>query len=212
MARKRGLSDTLAALRRRSRNERTKLGKLYASLSAESKAGEEGQAIRQMQEQIQARERDTYLGRRPSKEKQLQATMAANRLENMIGQKGARERIDAQTRRNRITREQIRIEEEGGTSAYYGGEAGRGHYERIFYMSTEAFWSGKDVQDRDQAIMDALGVKSLKDAYDIVLENNQEAIDRMREVYGTEFTRWKKGDSDPIMAYIENAINFMDER
>lgn len=205
-------AEALTALRRRSRNERAKLEKLYTSLSAESQRGEEGRAIKQMQEQIASKERETYLGRRASKEKRLEATMAANRLQRMIGQKGKRERLDAQTRRNRITREQIRLEEEGGTSAYFGGQAGAGHYERIFYMSTQSIWAGLPNADRDEAIMKALGVSSLRDAYDLVIAQNEEAIEAMHEAFGNRATKWQRGDSDTVMNYISNMINFIDER
>lgn len=47
---------------------------------------------------------------------------------------------------------------------------------KIFYRATQKFWEGKKGQARNEAIMQALGVKSMAEAYKIVMALNLEAL------------------------------------
>jgi len=204
-----------AAARKRGIREQQRLEALFQSLDASEQTGSRGQRIREQQAWIrEASEGSKLRGKRTPAER-LQATLAANRLESLIPKKGSREnKASRQEREDRMFRSQIRHEEEYGMpTSTFGGEAGTGHYERIFYISTESFWSGKDPQDRDKAIMKELGVDSLEEAYRIVLEANEEAVEKMRELGGGGFTKWTRGDSpDEIMAYIVNAATLIKDR
>lgn len=204
-------SQKYAALRKRGQREISNLEKMFRSLDASEQTGQKGQRIREQQAWIREASEGTKLrGKRTPKER-LHSAVSAGRLEALIPERyGGRSRQD---RENRMFRAQVRHEEEFGLpTSTYGGEAGEAHYERIFYMSTESIWSGKEPQERDQAIMDALGVDSLEEAYKLVIDANKDAVAEMRRRYGKGFTKWEKGDSDPIMAYIVNATTLIKDR
>lgn len=204
-----------AAIRKRGKREQQRLESLFKSLSASEQTGVRGQRIREQQAWIhEASEESKLRGKRTPAER-LKAAAAANRLDSLIPEKGTREsKKSRQERENRMFRSQIRREEEyGQPTATYGGSAGVRHYERIFYMATESLWSGKDPKDREQAIMDALGTKSLEEAYKIVLGANEDAIAEMDRLTGGSFTKWTRGDSpDSVMAYIVNAATLIEDR
>jgi hypothetical protein len=199
-----------AAIRRRARQEVTRLESMFKRMSKADKAGYRGQEIKQTQRIIEGYSESTYLGRKASGETRQTAREAANALETMIGRKGERGRKATQARRDRIFRSQIHLEEASGgaiSSARFGGSAGRYHYERIFYMSTQSIWAGLPNQDRDAAIMKALGVSSLEEAYDIIIEGNADAIAKMGQL-GLSGDGWEYG-YDEIMAYIEDAMDII---
>lgn len=212
-----------AAARKRGIREQQRLEALFQSLDASEQTGSRGQRIREQQAWIrEASEGSKLRGKRTPAER-LKATLAANRLEALIPKKGSREsKASRQEREDRMFRSQVRHEEEYGMpTSTFGGEAGTGHYERIFYIATESFWSGEDPKDRDKAIIKALkdvmeerGLDlSLENAYKIVLEANEEAVEKMRELSGGGFTKWTRGDSpDEIMAYIVNAATLIKDR
>ena len=207
-------SQALYNLRKRGNTEIRRLETMFSHLTPEEKTGTTGERIRQQQAWIRDAQARTKTGRNPSAKTRLKAAEAANELRSMVAWGSVQNVRDEQERANRIFRTQMRKEEEGVESATYGGEAGRKHYERIFYMATQSIWKGGDPdskgaanRDRDKMILDALGFSSLEEAYKYVLSQNQEAIDKMEEIFGDDFTAWKKGDSDPIIAYIENVIS-----
>lgn len=205
-------AQAYSALRVRGRRESKRLEALLKSLTAEEREGAKGESIRQQQQTLNEAMAETKLGRNATKQQRLDAKRAANKVESLVPKKGAREsKKSRQERENRIYREQIRSEEEFGVpSARFGGEAGEKHFERIFYMATQSIWRGKANENRDQLIMKTLGVTSLEEAYEKVLEENEEAQEEMERVFGTGFTKWQRGDSDPIMAFI-NAITGLAE-
>ncbi len=86
--------------------------------------------------------------------------------------------IDAKTqfRRNKLFEQEINqasLSSEIGVSSLSKSEV------KIFYASTMEFWQGKDALSRNQYIMDALGVKSLEEAFDIIM-GTQEAQDALQ--------------------------------
>lgn len=209
MARKRDpQAAAYAALRRRGKRELRQLQTEYDQMSTTQQQGYEGRRIKQQQDAIRKSSSETYLGRNADKGKRLEAKEASQRLGSLIGEKGQRGRAAAQNRRNRIFREQIRSEERGEESAMFGGVAGKYHYERVFYMSTQSIWRGLSNEDRDAAIMRYFGVKDLETAYEMVLEQNSEVLARIHESYGDEYEAWEKGYNPEIVAYIQNAILF----
>lgn len=214
MARKRDpQAAAYAALRRRGKRELSKLQTEYEQMSTTQQQGYEGRRIQQQQDAIRKsigdrqKKTGTYLGTNADKGKRLEAKEASQRLGSLIGEKGQRGRKAAQERRNRIFREQIRSEERGDASAMYGGVGSNYHYERIFYMATESIWRDADPQDREKKVLEALGVTDLETAYDMVLEQNAEALRRIHEKFGDDYEAWERGDSDTVMAYIQNALS-----
>lgn len=203
-----------SALRVRGRRESKRLEALLESMSSEDRAGAKGESVRQQQQTLEEAMANTKLGRNATSQKRLDAKKAANKIESLVPRKGTREsKKSRQERENRIYREQIRSEEAFGVpSARFGGEAGEKHLERIFYMATQSIWRDKPNEERDQAIMKALGVESLEDAYTKVLEENEEAQEEMERVFGKGFTAWQRGDSDPIMPYINNIVAMAADR
>lgn len=103
----------------------------------------------------------------------LAASHAADRLEEIMGTGG---RSTQTERENRWFREQLRQERRGDDSALFGGSASATAAEGVFYKATEGLWRGR-YADRDEAIMEALGVDTLEEAYGIVLGQNQEALE-----------------------------------
>lgn len=51
-----------------------------------------------------------------------------------------------------------------------------------FYISTRRFWQGKSREDRNSEIMRHLGVKSLEEAYRIVMRKNREYLKQYRDM------------------------------
>lgn len=205
------MAAAYAQLRRRGRAEVRRLEADYSKLSSIQREGYEGQRIRQHINRIETASQGTYLSERYrgeaiNPETAYMAKTSANQLQTLVGEKGRRGRAEEQERRNRIFREQIRLEEMGVPSAQFGGVAGALHFERVFYMATESMWSGLANKDRDKAIMEALGTNDLETAYEMVMEANPEALAMMREYYGGSMTEWQGSDSDPILAYIVNMI------
>lgn len=207
-------AQSYSALRVRGRRESKRLEALLKSMSSEERTSAKGESVRQQQQTLEAAMAETKLGRNATQQKRLDAKRAANKIESLVPKKGAREnKKSRQERENRIFREQIRSEEAFGTpSARFGGEAGEKHLERIFYMATQSIWRGKPNENRDEAIMKALGVTSLEEAYEKVLEENEEAQEEMERVFGKGFTAWQRGDSDPIMPYINNIVAMAADR
>lgn len=207
-------AQAYSALRVRGRRESKRLEALLKSMSSEERTSAKGESVRQQQQTLEEAMANTKLGRNATSQKRLDAKRAANKIESLVPKKGTREsKKSRQERENRIFREQIRSEEAfGAPSARFGGEAGEKHLERIFYMATQSIWRGKPNEDRDTAIMKALGVKSLEEAYEKVLEENEEAQEEMERVFGKGFTAWQRGDSDPIMPFINNIVAMASDR
>lgn len=186
--------ERYAAQRRRAKTELTNLAQVYNALSASDRAGARGQAIKQQQEKISELSQKTYKREslRGEEHSALEAREASNALESFLARAGGQQ---AKARRDRIYRQQIRTEEAGGDSALFGGAAKKYHLERIFYISTQQIWADKPNEKRDKAIMDALGVSSLEEAYDLVILQNADALAKMKEL-GLTGDGWETGYND----------------
>lgn len=209
-------SVMLAALRRRADREIKKIANEYRKLSPDKQQSWRGQALQQQINMIQETKEDTYLGRNFDGDKLLKAREAGNSLESMIGKKGIKRREEQSERRDRVFRSQIRFEESRNgswddgtpTDTVLHGQAGKYHFERLFYISTEDMWRGKPVADRDKAIMAQLGVSSMEEAYELVISAQGDAIAKMKEL-GLAGEAWEPGDSDPIRPYIVDASDIV---
>lgn len=205
-------AEAYAALRRRGKAEIKKLGQEFKGMTTEQQRGARGQAILQQQQRIEEVSRRTYLGRKATQQTRLEAREASNELQAYLGRKGERGRKQQQARRDRIYRQQIRVEEAGGESgALFRGTAGRYHYERIFYMSTQAMWRGLSNQERDAAIIKKLGVSSLEEAYELVIGGNMDVIVQIAEA-GVTGGRYDAEKYDIISAYVEDIYDILADR
>lgn len=195
----------LANLRAKGKRELTNLGRAYNRMTAQEKAGRQGQAIQQQRAAIKDAIAGSYLGGRPKPQVRLEAEKNGNILDTLTGRKGARGKAAAQERRNRIFYQQMRTEakqtrqarKEGGAaqgdepdgSAFFGGVAGRMFYEKVFYMATQDMWRGGDPSRKNEEIMRKLGTTDLETAYQIVLGRSTDVIARIAELLDSgEFT------------------------
>ena len=122
----------------------------------------------------------------------------AEALEILASVPGARGAQDVSNEKiNKFFGEQIRLASQGRSSAF-----GRAHREtkgsknptglqksRIFYRSTQRYWEGSSIKDRNENIIKGLqqsgyDVKNLGEAWDVVMEKNNDALDAIRSSGG----------------------------
>lgn len=119
-------------------------------------------------------------------------TLEAAGVPRMSAERAAEAQARQEQRNARITamtETQFRIAARGDTSSILG-DAGEDLL-RIFYSATKEAWVGKDPSKRNEYIMEALGAQDLDEAYQIVMEQQQEAI----EVANRRARRRKIGDT-----------------
>lgn len=68
----------------------------------------------------------------------------------------------------------------GRTQSYEQQELAKAEV-NIFYAATRRFWQGKDATNRNQYIMEGMGVSSLEQAFNLVLSQNRDALRLARE-------------------------------
>lgn len=191
--RKRTEAQRMAELRRRGNQEISKLKEDLRRMRPSERQSSHADAYRQQILEMRDTINRTYLtgthgGIKASKD---QARAAAEKLRSQIGigtRTSARGRLRTereakarQERRNVVYRSQLRMESRGGTSAMFGGAAAEDYREKIFYMSTQHIWRGLAPEDRDKAILKALGTDSLEEAYQMVMAENEEALEAARD-------------------------------
>lgn len=215
-------AQRLAGLRVRARNELATLRKQQAELSDVARTGLTGSSIQQQIDAIEKATAGTYLGRNATKETRYDAEKSANMLRTLIGRRGGENRAATRERQNRIFYQQQRVAAKGGASALYGTSEGETNissfYEQVFYIATQDIWSGKAItpEGRNDLIMRTLGVTSLQDAYDIVMEGNVRVLGEIRRLVEEgelELGDLKeKGGSDRILALIRDSLDILAER
>lgn len=203
-------------LRKRARRAVGALEREYKALTPQEQKTWRGKTLKEQQARLNQAIEQTKLGRQSGgqfkRDKVLAAQQAKNKINSMIGgpQTGGKQEELRQERRNRMYRSAIRAEESGGISSQFSGQAGQYHFERIFYMSTQSVWAGLPNEDRDQAIMKALGVKSLEEAYQIILQGNADAIMAIHDQNLTG-TGWEIGYLE-ISGYITDIEEIIEKR
>ena len=163
------------------------------------------EAIKQQEREIRQTVKEVTRETGTTRESAYRREMAQAHLDAVTAPTSAG-RSEAQERRDRLFRSQVRMEERGEESALFGGSVRSEHRERVFYMATQSIWAGEAPQDRDAAIMAALGADSLEEAHDMVLAENADALAAMRDISaenGGTFRR--KIDSPTAMRWI-NAV------
>lgn len=155
-------------------------------------------AYLQYASEIRNRAAATRVGRSPSSIDLMAARHNAEELERMVGRVGSGRSTAAQ-REDLFFREQIRAERRGELSGLFGGDFEAAQAEGIFYAATQDIWSGR-YADRDAAIMEAIGVDTLEEAYTVVLRQNEEAL--RAALTGGNIAGSTRPGSDVWMMYI----------
>ena len=81
-------------------------------------------------------------------------------------------------RKNEIFKRDLRLSAKEAEGAKYSKAE-----VKLFYTATRGFWEGKPPKERNRAILEGLGVKTLEEAWQIVFENEdaQEALKRAQQ-------------------------------
>ncbi len=135
--------------------------------------------------------------------RQIEETYISRGVERERAQKAAKS-LSVQTRRdvrtssqraNEIFSREIRMASIGEETSI--GKMGQ-QYVKIFYASTQNIWEGQPLENRNKAILAALGTDSLQEAFTQVLYKNRRAI------------RAAKHQGEPIGITDENAFFYED--
>lgn len=99
-------------------------------------------------------------------------------------------------RKNEIFKRDLRLSAKEAEGAKYSKAE-----VKIFYTATRGFWEGKPPKERNRAILEELGVRTLEEAWQIIFENEdvQEALKRAQQAQ-TEATSDKEmadGQEEP---------------
>lgn len=127
------------------------------------------------------------------------------RIMRELAQVGQVKTTTRQTRANKITQNEMNLASNGDKDTSLGGQ-GLAKV-KIFYKATEDLWLGVPLHKRNEAIMEKLGVSSLKAALEIVLAGQEEALAAAEEYFKQGGTGPAPGDggiqgSYDWMAYI----------
>lgn len=127
------------------------------------------------------------------------------RIMRELAQVGQVKTTTRQTRANKITQNEMNLASMGDKDTSLGNE-GLAKV-KIFYKATEDLWLGVPLHKRNEAIMEKLGVSSLKAALEIVLAGQEEALAAAEEYFKQGGTGPAPGDggiqgSYDWMAYV----------
>lgn len=134
---------------------------------------------------------------------QIENTYVSKGIELKKAKKAAKS-LSVQTRRevatsaqraNEIFSREIRMASIGEETSL--GKRGQ-QYVKIFYASTQNIWEGQPLENRNKAILAAMGTDSLQEAFVNVLNKNREAI------------KAAKHQGEPIGVTDENAFFYED--
>lgn len=115
---------------------------------------------------------------------------AVKKMRAIIAQRGGKtKQIEAA---NRAFQRQIGLASRGQKSSLGKGDIARGKVS-IFYAATQRLWQGKSYEERNKIIMQKLGVKTMAEAYQMVMGKQQDALEMLKsnvsEVDDTEANR-----------------------
>lgn len=107
--------------------------------------------------------------RRAVRGEQNVATRAALRIRDTFSDMGRA------ARSNKVFKQQVRLAQFGQPNVF--GEHGL-EMTKIFYRATQRIWEGGDPTQRNEMIVQALGVDTMAEAMAIILANNQDAVNQ----------------------------------
>lgn len=171
MARAKRASDEIYNARRRAKRLLARLEREGTSGMSAAQAKARADYVNSVREQIA----QSYQGTRNVREvgkAQRRAKEASERLDRMTS--APRKVKSAGERSNMLFQRQINLARIGAPSTL--GEHGK-EAVSVFYAATRQFWRGRDPRKRNELIMKGLGVSSLAEAYELVLNANRGALD-----------------------------------
>ena len=185
MARAKRKSDEVYNARRRAK-------RLLARMEKEDTSGlsASGRAARTAyMESLRQSISKTYTPRQGSKATRSamldEAREQAKALDRMTAPQRGR-RVTATARQNKLFERQINAARLGQPTTLGGRTKGALQQEmakaevNVFYAATRRYWRGKDARQRNELIMQGLGVSSLQEAYTFVLARNRDALREAR--------------------------------
>ena len=152
MPRNRRESDATYNMRRRAKRY---VARLTKQLEA-TKSRTERRIIKSQIKATQSAIKESYRGSGYS------IAGAKQKIENITNAKQGKQRL------NDVFRQQIGLASSGKKSLLGSGKTGQMKV-KAFYRATQKYWSGTAPNDRNAAIMKALGVSSLAEAYDAIM-------------------------------------------
>ncbi len=103
---------------------------------------------------------------------------ATRELRKLVGES----RAGTRARVNRVFQQQIGLASRGEKSSLGGGEIGR-FKSKAFYRATQRLWEGAPPEQRNKIIMEKFGVRTLGEAFDVVMSDKsvQMAVGRFED-------------------------------
>lgn len=182
MARARKAADVLTAKRKRVRRAINTIRKSIVEGMPESERRARTAYVQRLETELSK----TYVGRIRNKQMRIDAYARANEIADTLTKqvatvKGGGGKRGEQRRAFNIFRQEMRIAAKGGPSAL--GEFGREKV-KIFWRYTQNIWQRPDVppDKRLEVVMQAYGVTSLSELFDIIMERNKKALEYMRSM------------------------------
>lgn len=102
---------------------------------------------------------------------------AVKKMRAIVSQRGGKTKQTEAI--NRAFQRQIGLASHGQKSSFGKGDIARGKVS-IFYAATQRLWQGKPYADRNKIIMEKLGVKTLAEAYDMVMGKQKDALEMLK--------------------------------
>lgn len=166
MARAKRASDEVYNARRRAKRLIARLEKQISNSELDNRARES--YIQSLKEQIDK----SYVKNRSSQElaKSKKVTMKIDRMTSI-----PRANRMAKSRSEAIFRQQLAAARRGDASAIKEAEAS------VFYAATRHIWRNHDVKERNKLIIEKLEASSLREAFEKVIAENKEAVEKYDE-------------------------------
>ena len=102
---------------------------------------------------------------------------ALKKMRAIVAQRGGKtKQIEAA---NRAFQRQIGLASRGQKSSLGKGDIARGKVS-IFYAATQRLWQGGSCADRNKVIMQKLGVKTMAEAYQMVMSKQKDALEMLK--------------------------------
>lgn len=172
--------------------------------------GRARQATNAYLRKLRSEVRKTYIKKRTSAESERTSKVAQS-LKKLLPSEVQR---NAQKRKNFVFQQEINAASQGQPSQIGRDTDTARDLIKIFYRATQNYWEGKS--DKNQAMLEGLGVSDLREAFRLVLSKNPDAIKKMnqakKEVKSTEeipfFEDYESDETDGSPNYL-NYVNFV---
>lgn len=133
---------------------------------------------------------------------------AQAKLETILANTGGK---SGKARADAVFKQQMGLAMNGKASSL--GKRGFGQSKvKIFYRSTQRLWQGKPASERNKAIIEGLGVSSLDEAFQMVMDANKKSVNIAKEeidnrgkpvdTESEEFQREEIGESEQSPTYL----------